>query len=83
VALERWRNQQAFNALALEQSNAAHRAEDERRRRQAVGHHRARRDHGSTGEQLRVRPCPAVDDVERTVVAEAALVIAGGTDRDT
>src|SRR5215831_6509344 len=46
VALERWRNEQAFNTLALEQSNAVLRTENERRRRQPVGHHRARRDDG-------------------------------------
>jgi len=82
VPFERRRDEQTFNRLALEQSNAVLRAENERRRCQSIRHHRAWRDHGGTGKQRRVRPRPAVNDVMRPVVADAALVVAGRADRD-
>src|SRR5204862_748417 len=79
VPLERRRQEQPFDAVALQQSNPFVGTERERCCGKCVGGHRGRRNNGDARDGHSVRSRPSIEDV-RLAAGATALVVAGRAD---
>ena len=81
MPLQRWRHQQPFDAVTLQQSNPLVRTERERRSRKRIGEHRGRRHDCDAGQHGCVPPAPRIDDVISTAACTSTFVVARRADR--